>query len=130
MNARPPSFSERSFGFSVGGVCAGLSALAAWRGRTGALTWLGAAAAILIAAAAVWPPLLRWPARWWSRLAYVLGWINGRLLLSALFFLVLTPVGLVSRVFGKDPLTRRRARGGWTPYPERLRNRRHYERMF
>jgi hypothetical protein len=125
-----PQFSERSFGFSVGGVCAALSAFSAWRGHEGTALWSGIIGGGLILAAAAWPPLLTVPARWWSRVAFVLGWINGRILLSLVFFLFITPIGLLLRLFGQDPLARRPGRGGWTPYPQRLRNPAHYERMF
>jgi hypothetical protein len=48
-----------------------------------------------------------------------------------LFGLVLTPLGLLWRLTGKDPLTRRRERwSGWSAYPDRYRNHKHYERMY
>lgn len=69
-------------------------------------------------------------ALWW-RLVRVLGWINSRVLLTALFVLLLTPIGLLWRLIGHDPLRRRReSGGGWMPYPVRYRDRRHYDRMF
>jgi len=41
----------------------------------------------------------------WYKLAEILGAINGRILLSAVFFIVLFPVALISRLGKKDPLT-------------------------
>lgn len=38
------------------------------------------------------------------RFASVLGWITTRLILGLFFFLVLTPVGLLMRLLGKDVL--------------------------
>jgi hypothetical protein len=43
----------------------------------------------------------------WMFFAGVLGWINSRILLSAIFFLLLTPVALVRRLFRADPLEMR-----------------------
>ena len=43
----------------------------------------------------------------WMRLATVLGWINTRILLGLIFYLIFTPVGLVMRLSGRDPLTQR-----------------------
>lgn len=40
----------------------------------------------------------------WMSLALVLGWINGRILLSIIFYIFLTPIALLSRLFTKDPL--------------------------
>jgi len=124
------AFSERSFGVSVGAVCAALAGWAAWRGRAETMAWLGLLGVVLIVLGLVRPALLRHPARWWGRLAYVLGWINGRILLSLLFFGVFTPVGIARRLLGRDSLRRRRMTSGWTPYPDRLRDTKHYERMF
>ena len=40
----------------------------------------------------------------WMKLAVVLSWINTRIILLVLFYLVLTPIGLIMRMFGKDAL--------------------------
>ena len=51
---------------------------------------------------------LKGPARalsgWWLRFSALLGRINTRVLLGAVFYLVLTPVAFVFRIFHKDPL--------------------------
>jgi hypothetical protein len=41
------------------------------------------------------------------KFAYVLAWVNTRLLLSFFFYGIITPVGLVMRLLGRDPLTRK-----------------------
>ncbi|MBX9783332.1 MAG: hypothetical protein K2X48_08575 [Chitinophagaceae bacterium] len=38
----------------------------------------------------------------WMMIAKALGWINSRILLSVLFFLILTPAAIVARLFGKS----------------------------
>ena len=40
----------------------------------------------------------------WMKLAVVLSWINTRIILLILFYLILTPIGLIMRLFGKDVL--------------------------
>ncbi len=42
----------------------------------------------------------------WMRFAYLLGWVNTRLILTVIFYLVFTPVGIFMRLLGKDPLDR------------------------
>lgn len=44
----------------------------------------------------------------WMKLATILGWINSRILLTGLFFLVLLPIALLRRVFGNDILKLRK----------------------
>jgi hypothetical protein len=52
-------------------------------------------------------------------------------LLSIIFFLILTPLGLFWRATGKDPLVRRRQNWrGWSPYPARFKDKQHFTRMF
>jgi hypothetical protein len=122
---------ERAFGISVGTVLCVIALALAWRGRTVRAEWLGAIGAGLVVFGYLRPSLLRYPSDVWWKLATVLGWINARVLLTVLFVVLLTPVGLIWRLTGKDPLTRRRrAWPGWVPTPARYRNPRHFDRMF
>lgn len=123
---------ERTFGLSVGGVCALVAAYFLWRGRTTSAVMFGLVAVGLILPALTRPSLLRVPSALWWKVAHGLGWLNGRILLSGMFLLVFTPVGMIFRLAGRDPLGRgRRGSGsGWVPYPERQRNPKHYDRMY
>ncbi len=44
----------------------------------------------------------------WMALAVILGWVMSRVILCALFYLVLTPIALIIRLSGKDLLSLRR----------------------
>ncbi len=44
----------------------------------------------------------------WFKIAHVLGWINTKILLSAVFFVVLFPVASLSKLFSKDKLQLKR----------------------
>lgn len=93
---------------------------------------LGLIAAALVVSAATRPSMLRIPSRVWWRLAHLLGWVNTRVLLSAFFYLVLTPTGLVLQLRRWDPLHRRLGRdgSGWVERPARYQDSKHYERMY
>jgi hypothetical protein len=54
------------------------------------------------------PRTLIWPYRGWMALGHALGWINGHIILGAVFLLVLQPIAVVMRLKGYDPLRRRR----------------------
>lgn len=45
--------------------------------------------------------------RLWMKLGGVLGWINTRILLSLVYFLLVTPLALVFKALGKDPMNRK-----------------------
>ena len=42
----------------------------------------------------------------WMRFAYILAWINTRVILTIVFFFIFTPMGIILRLFRKDPLRR------------------------
>jgi hypothetical protein len=80
----------------------------------------------------VFPRALIWPNKAWLALAEALSFVTTRIILAVVFFGIVTPIGLVKRLFGWDPLQRRAAPAGsyWKPYGERQRDPRHYEKMF
>lgn len=69
-------------------------------------SWPWIAAAALAAWGVVAPLSLALLHRWWLRLAEVLGWINNRIILGAVFFLMIVPFGVLRRTFGGDPMRR------------------------
>ena len=121
---------ERSFGLSVGPASIAFGALLAWRGYPRAGAVAGGIGAVLIVAALVAPAALRVPNRIWWRFATILGWINSRILLTVFFLVVLTPVGWVMRLLGRNPLRTARSDTNWTDYNERRREPRHYEHLY
>ena len=52
------------------------------------------------------PPLLYPLYRVWMAFGMVAGWINTRLILGLLFFVMLLPVGLLMKLIGRDPMRR------------------------
>jgi hypothetical protein len=124
---------EREFGLVVGGVFVLLGAWWLYRGKfpaaAHAVLPLGS---LLVLLGLVWPRALVVPNKAWMLLAEGLSFVTTRIILGAVFFLVVTPIGVVKRLLGWDPLSRRGPSGDsyWRPYSERQRNKRHYEKMF
>lgn len=52
----------------------------------------------------LFPGAFYYPAILWMGLTNMLGWLVSRLLMTVIFLLVVTPVGLVRRLVGKDSL--------------------------
>ena len=66
----------------------------------------------------------------WMAIAFVLGNIMSRVLVAAFFYLMITPMGLVMRVVGKDALQRKNRRTStWDALPKSTDPAR-YERQF
>jgi hypothetical protein len=126
-----PANPERSFGLSVGTVLLLIAGYLFWRGRVFGAEVTGGIGAVLLIGGLLAPWLLKWPSALWWKVAMVLGYVNARVILSIAFLLVLTPLGLLWRVIGRDPLGRRRTSWpGWTPYPPRYSDRSHFTRMY
>ncbi len=124
---------EREFGLVVGGIFVLLGGWWFYRGKfiTAASLTLPLGT-LLILLGLLWPRGLVLPNRAWMLLAEGLSFIATRIILGVVFFLVITPIGVVKRLTGWDPLNRRSGRSGsyWRPYSERQRDPRHFEKMF
>jgi len=131
MSRRGPANPERAFGLSVGSVLCVLAGVLAWRGRTAAAEVTLVAGIVLVTCGWLRQALLAWPSALWWRFAGVLAYVNARVLLTLLYSIALVPLGAVWRLSGNDPLARGRATyQGWSSYPARYRDRKHYSRMF
>lgn len=95
--------SDRGFGFVFTGFFALIAALRWWKGHDGA-GWFAAAALAMLIVALVRPTLLAPLNRLWTKLALILSKIMNPVIMGVLFFLVVAPIGLMMRVFGKRPL--------------------------
>jgi len=94
----------RSFGFTVGGIFAAIGLWPVVVHYQGARWWAVTLAVLLIIPALVFPSRLSWIYRRWMALGHVLGWINTRIILGFVFYLVVTPIGFIRRLLGKDPM--------------------------
>lgn len=131
MSGKGPKNPERSFGVSVGAVLTIIGGVMLWRGRLLASEITGGIGVTLLVFGLARPSLLRIPSAIWWRFAKALAYVNARIILTLLFAVVLTPMSMMWRLIGRDPLNRRRRSShGWSPYPVRYRDVKHYERMF
>ena len=90
----------RKFGFTMSIVLAIVAAFTFRRWPIAALVLVSAAAFLAIAAQFL-PTTLAGFHRVWIKLSLALGWVMTRVILTLVFFLVVTPVGLVQRLAGK-----------------------------
>jgi Saxitoxin biosynthesis operon protein SxtJ len=115
-------------------VSAGFIVIAALQWRRGAAEWvwvtLLAIVAVLLLAAAFAPALLRPVYRVWMRIGEALGWINTRILLTLVFVLVVAPIGLVMRLFGRSPIATAKKDSYWTNVEPHSYGDRHVEKQF
>ncbi|MDY7001074.1 MAG: SxtJ family membrane protein [Thermodesulfobacteriota bacterium] len=78
----------------------------------GKFSWAVPLGIVLALITMVWPAIFKPFAVVWFGFSHLLGTIMSRVLLTLLFFLVVTPIGLVRRMFGADPLRLRQWKKG------------------
>ncbi len=110
--------SERAFGvvFAVVFAAVGLWPLVA---GDAVRAWALGAAVWILVVALMRPGLLRPLNRLWFRFGLLLNRVVNPLVMGLLFFLTVTPIGLVMRALGKDPLRLRFDRGARSYWIER-----------
>ena len=107
INLNPDKKELRSFGLITGAltpVFFGL--LLPWIFDHSFPKWPWIIGVILVAFGLVLPTVLKPIYRVWMTIGHYLGWINTRIILSIMFYLIILPVGLVMRLVGHDPMSR------------------------
>jgi hypothetical protein len=93
--------SLRNFGLLFLIVGALITAWLVYRGL-GGWPWVAAAAVLFGLAGLFFPKALKHLYLGWMCLALIMGWFVSRLLLALLFYLLVTPLGVVLKIMGKD----------------------------
>ncbi len=126
----PPLPPDRHFGYLFTVVFAALAVMSYFRGGHG-YPWLAGAAGTVAAVTLARPSWLRPFNALWMRFAGLLHHVVSPVILGVIFFLVITPVGMVQRIAGRNEMRRNFEPGSesyWIireppgPPPESLRN--------
>jgi hypothetical protein len=107
----------RSFGFVMASAFGVLGALSLWRGKFFGPYSLGLGAAFLLVAL-VLPRSLAPIERVWTGFATLMSVVMTYVILTVLFFAVITPLGVAMRLCGRDALKLKKAPSTpsfWTP---------------
>ncbi|MGE0471010.1 MAG: SxtJ family membrane protein [Nitrospira sp.] len=106
QNPQPTHKDLRQFGLIVGGV---FSVIGVWpvvfRGESLRL-WAIVLGSVLVVLGAIVPQSLKQVHQGWMKIGHVLGAINTRIILGIIYYLLITPMGIVMRLMGKDPMHR------------------------
>ena len=91
----------RNFGVTVGIILLIISGFLFWKEKESFQIFLAIGITLFFTAIAI-PRVLKPVYRIWMIFAIILGWFMTRLILSLLFYTILTPIGLILRFFGKQ----------------------------
>jgi hypothetical protein len=116
----------------VAGVLLALAAWNLYRGRMTVVAVLGGIGFALLLMGLLLPALARRFHIVWMRFAAILGYINSRILITLMFYGLITPFGLISRLFGRDTLNRRskERESYWIPRATTRQTKEGFERQF
>jgi hypothetical protein len=108
INLNPDKQELRKFGLIFAGMFILFFALLLpWIWDKPSPLWAWIVAGVFVAAALLAPAALGPVYRLWMKIGQLLGWINTRIILGLVFFLVFAPVALLFKVLGKDMLKQR-----------------------
>lgn len=96
----------RAFAFPVGAAFLVLMAIAWWRGHPLATQVLGGIAGALLVAGVVLPSHLGPVYRAWMGLAHAISKVTTPIVMGVVYFVVLTPISVLRRTFGGNPMRR------------------------
>ena len=108
QNKKLDKKSLREFGLITGGILVGIfGLLLPWLLEHEFPVWPWIIAGVLWVLAILLPMSLDPVYRVWMKIGLVLAWINTRIILGIMFYLIFFPVGLVLRLAGKDAMNRK-----------------------
>jgi hypothetical protein len=91
----------RKFGLTIGIVLLLIASFLIWKQKPSQYYFL-AIGGVLILSGLLFPTFLRPLNKAWMILSILLGWLMTRVILSILFYLVITPISIIARIFGKE----------------------------
>lgn len=98
----------KEFGLTMGVVFLVISGLLLFRKKYTGVTYGLLISCVFSITGLVLPVLLKPVYKIWMRFAFILGWVNTRVILIIMFYLIFTPVGLIMRLFRVDLLERKK----------------------
>jgi len=104
VSARLTPKEGRKFGLTVGGAFLVISAISWWRGHHTAAPVFAGIGTLLVLAGLVVPTALGPVNKAWMGLAVLISKVTTPVFMGAVYFVVLTPIGLLRRAMGKNSL--------------------------
>jgi len=106
MNQQHGTKDLRQFGLLVGGLFAVIGLWPVLFRSESPRLWAMIVGGLLVLLGAVLPQSLKQVYAGWMKLGHMLGWINTRIILGIIYYGLVTPMGLVMRLMGKDSMQR------------------------
>lgn len=122
----------RKFGITIGIFVSLIGCLPLLRGMQYSIYFFVISAFFLLFAL-ILPNFLKIIYKFWMTLAILMGWLMTRIILSILFYVLMSPLNLLARLFGKkflDLNIDQNVQSYWIPKKETRTEKTYYERQF
>ena len=130
-NIRTKNKDIRGFGITIGIILLVVASLLFYYDKASYQTVAIIAGTFIILGITI--PILLKPAYIvWMTFAVILGWIMTRVILSIVFYLIVTPIGLITRLLGEDFLALKRLNSDsyWNNRDSNFEMNQNYEKQF
>jgi len=122
----------RNFLFTIGSVFLIIAGILFWKEKT-SYQLVAVIGFFLLSSGIVMPKVFKPVYLIWMIFALAIGWVMTRLILGLLYFLIITPIGAIPRLFGKQFLELKwdpSKRSYWNVRDSKDLKKRHYEKQF
>ena len=123
----------RTFGFGLTGFLSIIGALNLFKGNNDISCYFFAAGFIALIISIVRPYALKCLYKPMMLLAHAIGWFNTQVLLSLIFFFLISPISLVLRILKKDLLDKRidnNCKSYWNNTSLKVKDKTQYQKQF
>lgn len=133
INRHPSQIDLRKFGLTIL-IGFGLIGLAAYhKGAVSAAVWIWSVSTLVMVLSYIAPGLARPVYILWMGIGFVIGTVMSRVVLTVIFFGILTPVALFFRLIGRDALKKYQSSYAeptyWQPHPK-INDKSYYDHLF
>lgn len=125
--ARLTAAEGRRFGVTVGVAFVALGLLLWWRDHDVPAIVGASLGALLLLSGLLIPARLGPVHNGWMRFALAISKVTTPVLMAIVYFIVITPIGLMRRLLGKSPVVARTAATRWEPRVEHSRSDLHHQ---
>lgn len=103
----------RKFGLTVGIAFLVITGILWWRGFMTAVPFTGGLGGLLVVAALAIPTYLGPVQRAWMGLAHLISKVTTPIFMGVVYYVVLSPIGVIMRLFGRNPMRHPLSDGGY-----------------
>lgn len=123
----------KKFGFGLTGLLCLIGGFQYYKGHVGISVWFFGFAGLVIVLAFFAPIILKPIFKVLTTVGSAIGWVNTRIILGIIYYLIFTPIGLFTRLIGKDFLGERidrNAKSYWIKKDSEVFSKKQFEQQF